>query len=406
MATGGWRYEAHLMVLTMPYVSPATARRRTIAAQQSAERKAGIDVNVSNVTVASHENGEDLRITRVARDAGDRESALRRAARKRRRERALERSRRAANPERYELSGRQQDEAQRRADEGLAPRKLIPKGARKSRADGKPLAAYRTDQLSRSYRRERAALATQAAAATRAKRDLARRVAGELVLQHGFRLAVEENGLSTWARRWGRALHAFAPGMLIAAIEREAAATASQAGLRVGLVRASTRSTALSQHCLCGRRVEKTIAERTHRCPCGLTADRDAVSATLAAHLVFGDAADPRTAVVDYATAAASLEYAATCEVLRSTLQPAASGRQDALSESTAPNARDGWSAGETWRTPTATRLVARQIVGTAPRPTPDETVTPRRTTPDRAQMRTDLPPANGISLPSLRDSS
>jgi hypothetical protein len=115
---GGWRYEAHLMVLTIPYVSPETGRRRARAATESAGRKAGIDVNVSNVTVASHENGEDLRITRVERDAGDRESVRRRAAKKRRRERALERSRRAANPERYELSSRQRNEAQRRADEG------------------------------------------------------------------------------------------------------------------------------------------------------------------------------------------------------------------------------------------------------------------------------------------------
>jgi hypothetical protein len=406
MRAGGWRYEAHLMVLRTAYVSPDTATRRALAANETAERKAGIDVNVSNVTVASHENGKDLRITRVARDAGDWEGALRRAAKKRRRERALERSRRAANPERYALSRRQEDEARRRAAEGLAPRPVIPKGPRKSRADGKPLAAYRTDRLSRSYCRHRAALAADAAAATRAKRDLARRIAGELVLQHGFRLAVEENGLSAWARRWGRALHAFAPGMLIAAIEREAAATASLAGVREGLVRASTRTTALSQHCLCGRRVEKTIAERTHRCPCGLAGDRDAVSATLAAHLVFGDAADPRTAVVDYSLAAASLEHRTTWEVLRSTLQPAAAGRQDALSESTSPTALHGSSVEETWQTSTAARLVARRIVGTAPRPTPDETVTPRRTTPERARMRTDLCPANGSSLPSLRDSS
>jgi hypothetical protein len=403
---GGWRYEAHLMVLTTPYVSRETARRRAFVAKDAVQRKAGIDVNVSNVTVASHENGEDLRITRVARDAGDPDTIRRRAAKKRRRERALERSRRAANPERYELSRRQEDEAQRRVGEGLPPRLVIPKGARKSRAGGKPLSAYRTDRLSRSYRRERAALAADAAAAARAKRDLARRVAGELVSRHGFRLAIEETGISAWARRWGRALHAFGPGMLVAAIEREATATASLAGIGGGVVRASTRQTALSQHCLCGRRVEKTIAERTHRCTCGLTGDRDAVSATLAAHLVFGDAADPRTAVVDYATAAAALEDAATTEVLRSTLYLVAPGRQDALSESTAPSALDGGSAGETRRTPTATRLVARRFVGTAPRPTPDETAASRRTTPGRARTRTDLSPVGGFRWPPLRDSS
>jgi hypothetical protein len=155
VAPGGWRYEAHLMALTAPYVSPETARRRDLAAAESAGRKAGIDVNVSNVTVASHEDGEDLVITRVARDGGDRESARRRAAKKRRRERALERSRRAANPERYHLSRRQEEEQQRRAALGLGPQAAIPKGPRKARSDGKPLEAYRTDQLSRGYRRRR-----------------------------------------------------------------------------------------------------------------------------------------------------------------------------------------------------------------------------------------------------------
>jgi len=42
---------------------------------------------------------------------------------------------------------------------------------------------------------------------------------------------------------------------------------------------ASTRETALSQHCLRGQRVEKTLSKRTHYCPrCGLAGDRDAIS--------------------------------------------------------------------------------------------------------------------------------
>ena len=47
--------------------------------------------------------------------------------------------------------------------------------------------------------------------------------------------------------------------------------------LAAGVLQASTRETALSQHCLCGQRVEKTLSER---------GDRDAISATLAAYLV------------------------------------------------------------------------------------------------------------------------
>ena len=60
-------------------------------------------------------------------------------------------------------------------------------------------------------------------------------------------------------------------------------------------------STALSQHCLCGERVPKTLAQRTHDCPhCGLHADRDIVSAALAACVDLTDPDDPRTARVDY----------------------------------------------------------------------------------------------------------
>ena len=55
--TGGWRYEAHLMVLTELYVAPATQARREAAALDTADRRAGIDVNVSNLTVASHAVG-------------------------------------------------------------------------------------------------------------------------------------------------------------------------------------------------------------------------------------------------------------------------------------------------------------------------------------------------------------
>ena len=67
------------------------------------------------------------------------------------------------------------------------------------------------------------------------------------------------------------------------------------------LYRAGTRSTAMCQHCLCGGRVPKTLAQRTHDCPhCGLHGDRDIVSAMLAACVQLADPDDPRTARVDY----------------------------------------------------------------------------------------------------------
>ncbi|HEY6646726.1 MAG TPA: zinc ribbon domain-containing protein, partial [Mycobacterium sp.] len=99
----------------------------------------------------------------------------------------------------------------------------------------------------------------------------------------------------TWARLWGKRIALFSPGMLVSALAAECAATGGR------LHRAGTRSTALSQHCLCGARVPKTLAQRTHHCPaCGLVADRDITSAILAACVELADPDDPRTARVDY----------------------------------------------------------------------------------------------------------
>jgi putative transposase-like DNA-binding protein len=94
---------------------------------------------------------------------------------------------------------------------------------------------------------------------------------------------------------WGKRIALFSPGMLVAALKRECQATGG------ALSRAGTRSTALSQHCLCGARVPKTLAQRTHHCPdCGLRADRDITAALLAACVELTDPDDPRTARVDY----------------------------------------------------------------------------------------------------------
>ena len=210
-AAGGWGYEAHLMISKAPYASARTEQRRAKAAAESAHRTAGIDINVSNISIASRVGGDDLLVTRIERDAGEREVERSRRRKERRRGRALDRSRRSANPDQYQLSARQEARARRRQAAGLAPQVLIPRGARKSRADGKPLQAYRKDALSQRYKRERASQAAAAAASSQARKALARRTAGEVVLRHGFRAVVEDCNLTAWARRWGRAVSAFSP---------------------------------------------------------------------------------------------------------------------------------------------------------------------------------------------------
>ncbi|HUY60929.1 MAG TPA: transposase [Candidatus Dormibacteraeota bacterium] len=317
-APGGWRDEAHLLVLKAPYRSPATERRRAQAAQL--DRRVGVDVNVSNVTVVSFDRAlTEARVTVVALDAGARAQRAAAHDRARQRARALDRSRRTTNAAQYTRSRALARRAARRAAAGLRPVTVaLPRGARLTTAAGGPRQAYRRDQLSATYRRLRGATAAAGAAATRTRANRARRIAAEARAVAG--------------------LHS-APGLL----------------------RAATAPTALSQHCLCGARVPKTLADRLHRCPhCGLVGDRDRVSAALAACVTVPAPTDPRTARVDYATARCAL---ATIE-----------GLPAALSESTAAppgrhrRRRDGRAQASARR-----RRAARRSAGPAPPTIPDE---------------------------------
>jgi hypothetical protein len=405
-AAGGWRYEAHLMVLTVPYVSPSTVARRAAAARHSSARSAGIDVNVSNITVASHERGRDLRVTRIERDAQTKARGRKQARRERLRQRTLDRSRRAANRAQYQLSRRQDKRARRREAAGLAAVQVIPSGPRLARVDGKPLQAYRKDALSAGYRRGRAAQAADAASRVQARRDHARHVAGALVREHGCALIVEDTSIAAWARRWGRALAQLSPGTVVAALAREALAVAGIAGTSGGVVRASTATTALSQRCLCGARAKKPLAQRVHDCTaCGLSGDRDAVAATLAACVALRERGTPASAYVDDELARALLYQVRTRVVLRDSIQIPVKGRQDVPSESTVHSSRDGWSAAEKGPTPSLF-VVARRIVGMAPLATPDETGPRGQTTSERVRTRTNLFSYRVDDVARLPDSS
>jgi hypothetical protein len=236
-AIGGWRYEAHLMVLVQPYTSPSTTERRSRTPLAAADRAAGIDVNVSKISIASHEGGAALHLTRVERDNVQKQRDHERAREWRRRQRALDRSRRAANRTQYRLSKRQEKRARRRAAAGIPPVEVIPMGPRKARVDGVPLQSYQRDQLSASYQRMRATQSHCAQAAARLRRDEARQTAAGVVATHGYQLVVEDCNIVTWARSWGRTLAACSPATLINAIDREARAVARVVGGSGGVTR-------------------------------------------------------------------------------------------------------------------------------------------------------------------------
>jgi hypothetical protein len=275
-APGGWRYYAHLLVHQSGYQSAATRARRSAI---PAGRRAGVDANVSNLSVASFPGDAPGRLVteRIGCTVEQQNAAARAAQQARARQKALDRSRRNTNADQYGVSRRQHQRAQRRAAKGLAAKQLLnPGGPRHARPDGVPLRAYRHDKLSRRYQRTRGDHAAESRSASQAKQARAGEVAARIVAAHGNTLTVEDTNISTWARLWGKRIALFGPGMLVAALARECQATGG------ALSRAGTRSTAMSQHCLCGARVPKTLAQRTHDCPhCGLRGDRDIVSAAL-----------------------------------------------------------------------------------------------------------------------------
>lgn len=398
---GGWRYEAHLLVLTAPYVSPAV---ETARAAVPTNRRAGADLNVSNLTIASVDGtGGDVKVTRVARDDNDRQSEVRRRKKQRDRQRALDRSRRNQNPDQYRLSDAQRREQQRRRDAGLPEKQYTPAGPRKARADGKPRSAYRRDRLSHSYRQTRRKMAAAEQSRRQRSKQAAREAAKPIIAEHGALVTIEDINVSHWARRWGRGIAVFTPGRLQAALEAEAEACGGE------IRRASTFTTALSQHCLlCGHRSKKPLGQRTHTCPaCGLTADRDAMAALLAAHTVFDDPDDPDTAHVEWESARQALHDPDVWNLLEATINHTSNetlGRQDAPSASTHTDPHGRKHAVGVNGPPDSRTAVgsARRTAGPPP-PSPGSAQAPDATpqqTPPRAVTSVDSAASNPCTTP------
>jgi putative transposase len=97
---------------------------------------------------------------------------------------------------------------------------------------------------------------------------------------HGADMACEKLDYVAWQKNFPRSVRDRAPGLLVSTIRRKAE---SAGGDR--LYEYSTRTTALSQTCLCGNRKKKPLSQRVHRCGCGINEDRDLFSAYLGLHV-------------------------------------------------------------------------------------------------------------------------
>jgi hypothetical protein len=323
---GGWRYEMHLLVLNDGYHSP---RVRDQLAAAPRDRVACVDVNVSNLSVTSRNHElTSLETTVVKVSEIERERLVREVLQRRRRQRSLDRSRRATNVAQYQKSKAQVRRDQRRAAHGLSEVTTLARGARRMRTKEKPIQAYRRDTLSKQYVHLRTIDAARARATSITKGQAAWAISRELIAIHGPHWIIEDCHLPTWSRSWGKAMAISAPGMVTCAL------AATSAELNGSFTKVSTATTALSSTCLCGAKVRKVLGERVHRCAsCGLVGDRDLVSAALGTCVTPATTADEHD-LVDSAIATALRQMIAIigCEdTLVSQTQPLELGRHGSV---------------------------------------------------------------------------
>lgn len=100
------------------------------------------------------------------------------------------------------------------------------------------------------------------------------------LLSHGTDIACERLDYVSWQKNFPRSVRDRAPGLLVEMVRRKA----ESAGGRP-LYEYNPHTTALSQTCLCGTKKKKPLSQRTHRCACGVTEDRDLFSAYLGLHV-------------------------------------------------------------------------------------------------------------------------
>jgi putative transposase len=103
---------------------------------------------------------------------------------------------------------------------------------------------------------------------------------GNRLLGQGAQIACEHLDYVSWQKNFPRSVRDRAPGLLVEMMRRKAESAGGQQ-----LYEFNPRTTALSQTCLCGTKKKKPLSQRTHRCGCGITEDRDLFSAYLGLHV-------------------------------------------------------------------------------------------------------------------------
>ena len=97
------------------------------------------------------------------------------------------------------------------------------------------------------------------------------------IVSLGNEIRMEKLSYRAFQRRYGRSVGMRAPGKFVNLLKRKAVSAG------VSVTEFPTRTTKLSQVCLCGAVKKKPLSERWHICECGVTTQRDLFSALLAA---------------------------------------------------------------------------------------------------------------------------
>ena len=108
-----------------------------------------------------------------------------------------------------------------------------------------------------------------------ARRDTEHGQLANQLIGLGPALRAEKLNYVAWQKRFPKSVRDRAPGSFVAKLRYKAESAGG------GLYEYDPRTTALSQTCICARQAKKPLSERTHRCPCGVVADRDLFSAFL-----------------------------------------------------------------------------------------------------------------------------
>ena len=162
-------------------------------------------------------------------------------------QRTQDRSRRATNPDNYNPDG------------------TVKKGSKKWYSSNR-------------YKKQQIALAEKQRKLAATRKNLHGRLANRILTMGKF-VKAEKLSYKSFQKNYGRSVAVRAPGMFVTLLTRKAA----NAGGSVELL--NTRTTKLSQTCVCGTVKKKPLSERHHDCPtCGASAQRDLFSGFLAKH--------------------------------------------------------------------------------------------------------------------------